>query len=232
MTAQPQPIRPPLIIHEPADVVLALNQIDGLTRDVLLNAVEEGERGRQNCTQNHPVTAGGTMFYFDTVRGLRDQLLPDDWRKKCDGGSELTISPSGNHAIVVASGDQNVGSLTATPRTKRKKGRRTRMAAYDNRLVYQRDLFEISAPDFRALIAERQKNPSMLTHVLLAHRTSEKLVVELSVVAGFDGDGHAAEWAQRIIVGTLPLDGSPRPMYTPSDEPLPDFDVVVSRRSA
>jgi hypothetical protein len=235
MLTQPQPNpRPTIIISEPRDVDRALFEIDGLTRNVLIDAVEEGERGRQNCTEHHPVTAPGTMFYFDTVRALRDFLVPE-WRPKCDGGSELTISPTGKHAIVVACGDANVGSLTSAPRTKRKKGRLTRKAARANLMaLYQGDLFgEFSRADYLALVEERERNPTMLTHMLLAHREGERLVIELSLVSGFDVDGHAAEWAQRIIVGTLPLDGSTRLFDTPvADAPAPEFDVAVSRRSA
>lgn len=234
MQLQPQPTpRRTIVISDPREVELALFQIDGLTRNVLLNAVEEGERGRQNCTEHHPVTAPGTMFYFDTVRALRDFLAPE-WTPKCDGGSELTISPSGKHAIMVANGDGNVGSLTNAPRTKRKKGRLTRKAARANmQALYQVDLFaEVTAADYRAIVQEKQRNPTMLTHVLLAHRQGAELIIELSVVSGFDVEGHAAEWAQRILVGTLPLDGSPRRQDEPVDSPAPEFEVVVSRRSA
>lgn len=222
-----------IVISDPDEVELALFEIDGLTRSVLLNAVEEGERGRQNCTEHHPVTAGGTMFYFDTVRALRDFLAPE-WTSKCDGGSELTISPTGRHAIMVASGDANVGSLTENPRTKRKKGRLTRKAARANSLaLHQVDLFaEITRADYEALVREKQRNPGMLTHVLLAHRDGDRLTVELSLVSGFDEEGHAAEWAQRILVGTLPLDGSSRREVATVDGPTPEIEVVVSRRSA
>lgn len=230
MSPQPQPNQRPLIISEPDEVSAALFEIDGLTREVVLAAVEEGERGRQNCTVNHPVTAPGTMFYFDTVRALRDQLSPD-WKKKCDGGSELTISPSGKHALVVASGDENVGSLTHAPRTKRRKGNRTRRAARANVLALQGDFFEITDADLKAIIEEKRRNATMITHILLAHRTDEKLIVELSVVFGLDGESHASEWAQRIIVGELPLDELPPRRMQPVD-PTPDFDVPVTRRIA
>jgi hypothetical protein len=232
MRIQPRPIRPSLIIHKPPEVVAALLEIDGLKREVLLAAVEEGERARQNCTENHPVTAPGTFFYHETVRGLRDLLRPE-WRAKCDGGSELTISPTGNHAIVVACGDGNVGSLTRDPRTRRKKGRQTKKAIQANwAALVQMELFEISKADREAINEEKRRNPSMMTHILLANRDGDTLIVELSLVSGLDEDGHASQWAQRIIVGSLPLGGSGRPMQLPVEEPAPDFDVVVSRRSA
>lgn len=228
---QPEPIRRPLIISEPAEVDAALLGIEALTRGVLMRAVEEGERGRQNCAENHPVTAAGTMFYFDTVRGLRDALLPD-WSKLCDGGSELTISPSGKNAIVVASGDANVGSLTRSPRTRTKKGNRTRRAARLNLLAWQPDLFDLMTDaDLKAEIARRRQDATRVTHILLAHRTEERLIVELSVVFGLDADDRPSEWAQRIIVGELPLDGSPMPSTEPV-EPTPDFEVTVTRRRA
>lgn len=237
MKPQPQPeqepIRRPLIIDKPHDVEVALSAIEGLTREILLAAVEEGERGRQNCTENHPITAPGTMAYYDTVRALRDQLLPQ-WTKKCDRGSELTISPGGKNAIVVASGDENVGSLTCDPRTRRKKGNSTRRAANVNLLAWQPDLFDLlTDADLSAVIERRREDASRVTHILLVHRTEAKLIVELSVVFGFDEDGHAAEWAQRIIVGELSLDesGEAAPKAEPV-EPAPDFEVMVTRRTA
>jgi hypothetical protein len=236
MTPQPQPqpasIRRPLIIDKPQEVRAALSAIEGLTREILLAAAEEGERGRQNCTENHPITAPGTMAYYDAVRALRDQLLPR-WTKVCDRGSELTISPSGKNAIVVASGDENVGSLKRDPRTRRKKGNSTRRAARGNLLAWQPDLFDLlTDADLAAVIERQREEASRVTHILLVHRTEEKLIVELSVVFGFDEDGHAAEWAQRIIVGELPLDrtGVAEPKPEPV-EPTPDFDIVVTRRT-
>lgn len=228
----PQLSSHPIFITDPTDVDFALSRI-GVDRTILLNAAEEGERARQNCTDNHPVSAGGTEFYLQTVRALRDQLLPD-WSKKCDRGSELTISPDGKYAIVVASGDENVGTTTP-PRTKCRKGRQMRRAASRNvASLNQFDLFPLTRADAAAVVAERERNPSLLTFVLLAHRTDEEVIVELSLVTGMDDNGYPDEWGVRYLVGSLPLHGAPVVDKRADDaaDDDDDFNVPVKRRNA
>jgi hypothetical protein len=74
---------------------------------------------------------------------LRDQLCARGWEQKCESGSELVLSPEKAHAIVVASGDENTGSLTDTPNMKCPKG--TRMDEAANRNEMQMNFLALEA---------------------------------------------------------------------------------------
>ena len=212
----------PLLITEPRSVEARLSEIGGLTPEILHEVALQGEQARSIATENHPVTAGGLMAYFARVCALRDQMLPRQWTKRCDSGSELTISPDGRHVLVVASGDENTGSFTQLPKTKCPKGIKLEEAATLNELQY--DFFIEPTPP-----RPRPDVSGVFTWVLLIGRTEERLSVELALPVALGEDGRASEWVERIILPSIPLtdDGaSLRP------EPGPDFDVGVSRRVA
>jgi hypothetical protein len=48
----------------------------GLSYDILSEAVLEGESARNSCTANDPPCAPGFVAWSNTVRALRDILIP------------------------------------------------------------------------------------------------------------------------------------------------------------
>jgi hypothetical protein len=123
------------------DVRTRLAEIDvGLTIEILHEAALQGELGRASCSENHPRLAGPFNAWADSTRSLRDQLLPVGWTKSDEANYALTISPDYQHALVVASGDENTGSLTFAPKTRSPKGPRTHEVVTRN--AVQLHLFE------------------------------------------------------------------------------------------
>lgn len=222
----------PKVVVRPDEVAARLAEIGGLTHDVLVEAALLGEQARRNCTMNHPVTAPGMMAYFERVRALRDQLLLRGWTAKCAGGSELTISPDGQHAVVVASGDENTGSLSLDPKTKCAKGIRMEEAADRNEA--QLTLFAaLGLQEARAVLALKDENPACFTWIFLVGSEDDKLTLELSLPVGLGEDGRAEAWSERVILTSIPLDGGTRLGVSPfGPEPGPEFDVSVTRRTA
>jgi hypothetical protein len=219
----------PKIISLPHDVAVRLLEIGGLTQDVLREAALLGEQARENCPVSFPVTAPGMLAYFARVGSLRDQLCAYGWEQKCEGGSELVVSPDKAHAIVVASGDVNTGSLTDTPKTKCPKGTRMDEAASRNEM--QMSFFDLLGVEDISVVRQVQE-PGRLTWVLLVARTDKGLAVELSLVGGLGVDGRGEVWLERIVLPITPLDeglGMSMPPRMP--EPGPEFEVSVTRKA-
>lgn len=220
----------PKIVCSTADVDARLRQIGGLNQLVLREAALLGEQARENCPASYPVTAPGMLAYFARVGSLRDQLCGMGWEQKCIGGSELVISPDKAHGIVVASGDENTGSLTETPKTKCPKG--TRMDEAANRNELQMTFFDLLGDSATLPLPNPASEQAMLTWVLLVARTDDELAIELSLVGGLGEDRRGESWLERIILPILPFDGGIAGPLTPrKPEVGPDFEVNVIRKA-
>lgn len=221
----------PKVISAPDEVENRLWEIGRLTTGLLQSVALVGEQARGNCPSNWPVTAPGTLAYFARVGALRDQLKLQGWVGKCLGGAELVVYENGEHAIVVAAGDENTGNDGATPKTKRRKGIRMKEAADINSRQF--DLFTLLDPDAVRLVkAQRDEAPAMLTWVFLVHRGDGVLTLELSLLGDLGPDGRGAFWLERILIQGPPLDGS-AVVDAPDDTgPEPDAEpqVGVHRR--
>lgn len=215
--------------NEPDEIQTRLAAIGGLTVAILHEAATQGELARADCTANHPPLAAAFNAWADTTRSLRDQLLPRGWMKSDEGNYAIVVSPDGQFAVVVASGDENTGSLILPPKTKSPKGPRTYEIVSQN--AVQLHLFEeVSDDEIRAaLIAGTASN--RLTWVLLIGRSDSMLQIELSLPQGIGEDGRPEDWAERIILPSIPLDGQAEAKLR-GPEPGPDFDVDVTRRQA
>lgn len=114
-----------VVLHTSTAVTDRLAML-GLTVDVLRDAVAMGEAARNSCTANDPSIAPGFLAWAKTTRGLRDALAPANWRRSSDGGLEAILSPDGNLAIVVATGDEGTESTDRLRRSIRKGPQRLR----------------------------------------------------------------------------------------------------------
>lgn len=219
----------PKVVTEPDQVSARLAEIGGLTISLLLDVVMQGEMARDNCTANYPVTAGGTFAYHERVRALRDRLLLDGWTKKFFGGSELTITPDGEHAVIVASGDDNTGSESDDPKTRSPKGTRVQEAAAANEA--QTEMFPDLARAERAMIEAREKWPATYTWILLVRRDDEKVDSELSMPTGIDEGRRPAIWAERLILPSFDMGDGDGLRLPRTPEPGLDFDVEITRKT-
>ena len=224
----------PKLVIIPDDVDARLFEIGGLTRSVLTLAGLMGEQARENTPRSFPITAPGTNAYFSRVGSLRDQLRVAGWKGKCVGGSELTITPDEAHAIVVASGDENTASETATPKTKTRKGRCMNDAASENR-GQMHFLSELAVQTRGTVKIAIEDGARWLTWVFLVARAGDKLLMELSLVGGLAGDRRGAYWLERIILPDVPLDyetGINTGTTPRAPAPTPEIVVSVTRKSA
>ena len=97
----------------------------GLDQKELREAVRQGQFAFLNCTENHPPIARGIWAWGETVRALREYLLPKGWRPSEEKNYSRVISPDGRIAIAVCTGDENTGVPNAIPSNKVHKGSST-----------------------------------------------------------------------------------------------------------
>lgn len=201
------------------DVNVRLAEL-GLEHPVLIEALNLANLYRVRTTDHHPKLYRYQIMYGETVAALRDLLVPKGWNKLDDGNYELTINAHRSVAIAVASGDEATGVATRTPSNKSPKGRHTIDAIEINRQV---DMFADLLPPMTV------QESKVETWVLLHHITSTKIQAELSRPNEIDVDGKIIAWSERILLGTIQLDGEAITIEQPQS---PDIDITISRKSA
>src|SRR5580698_10677865 len=93
---------------EPWDVNRRLAEIGkGLDQDVLRYAAERAQAAWAACTPHHPRCFLGIARWAEGNRGLRDKLILHSWQIDDNRGQPLVVSPDGQSAITVLSGDEN-----------------------------------------------------------------------------------------------------------------------------
>ena len=213
------------IIHSDTLAVARRLSEMGLSYGVLANAVTAGYQAASNCTELDPKSYRGLTMWAVTTRHLRMQLLPR-WQRQDDGNFSLTVSPDGQMAIAVATGDIATGVTDLVPTTQSSKGPCTVEAvAANNRQLG----FEFTYPD-----GWTPPSPSPLecgdraTWLLLIHRGDTILRAELSHPLAFDDNTRVCGWRERILL--RPIETGPLDQLELAD-PVPPVEVPIHRRA-
>jgi hypothetical protein len=197
----------------------------GLDPEPLVEVVQRGHIAFVSCTANHPPMYPGLAAWAETVRALREYLIPKGWTRSDENIYSLVIDKTGGVAIAVATGDDGTGRQEVTPTTKAAKGPSTLDAVVANQ--FQLSLFTepqlISAPS-GAPKADEQP----LTWILLIHRARNEVRSELSLPSSMGPDGHIDRWEERIILGAIPLDPDFLEVVPPT---LPGIEIEIKRRA-
>lgn len=195
----------------------------GLETSDLREAVKAAYVARSNCTELDPPYFAGMTTHAVAVRQLRLQLIPKGWVPTDEGNYSRVISPDGDIAIGVATGDEFTGMASQAPATKSPKGARTFEVVAAN----ARQLgFEILFPEGFAL--PEIKNADCTTWLLLMRVVGNEIQSELSHPMNIDDGRRICEWRERILLPSLDFD--PTDQLTLDTDEGVDFDVPVSRR--
>jgi hypothetical protein len=213
-----------VIREQPGDVGRRLAEL-GLEEDTLQDAVRRGQLAYLSCTPNHPPQFPGMSAWAETVCALREVLRPAGWQRSNDGNYSLCLAPAGQMAIAVATGDDGTGRADVTPSTNARKGPRTLDAVAANQLRFSFMDEPVPGRGAPALTTGSRE-----TWVLLIHRADDEVRCELSLPISMDEEGHIDAWIERILLGSIPLDGDLADAV-PAPPPLPDIDVSIRRRA-
>jgi hypothetical protein len=212
-----------IIRVQPQDVHGRLAEL-GLEEEPLRDVVRRGYLAYITCTANHPRMIPGIWAWGETVRALREYLLPLEWCRSEDSNYSVVIDPSGHMAIAVATGDQGTGRANATPTTNCPKGPCTVEAVVANQLQF--GFMESQQPPTAPHTSDQ--HPDRFTWLLLIHRAKEEVRCELSLPASIGSGGHVDGWIERILLGAVPVDGDELDVVPPA---LPDITIDVKRRA-
>ena len=215
---------------EPHDVRNRLAQL-GLKEEWLLNAVRVGQLQRLNCTPHHPPSFPGLSAWADTIKTLRDILVPEGWLTDNPRGLPIVFLKKRRISITVATGDEATGREEFDPCTKCPKGPQTRNNISNNQLkLFPND--ELAHAAFEQTTAKT----GYITWLLLIHsderEQSREVRCELSLPVGMNEEGRVDGWEERIILGSTPFDADTLKVPTDENPPQsPNIIVNVKRRA-
>jgi hypothetical protein len=198
----------------------------GLTIELIERVVRRADAEASMCTALDPPMMEGLTRWGRMNRFLREELIPAGWRFDNPRNLPRTIHPSGEFAIVAATGDELTGLAGLLPATKYLKGDATVQAITVNEQLTLD--FDDSAPGPDDIPVGG--SGEMLTWFMMFHTEEEGFRVELSLPNAIT-DGRITSWAERIILPVFPRDDdrltSP---VTPDRDDLDEVVVEVTRR--
>jgi len=196
----------------------------GLEEESLQDVVRQGYVAFIDCTANHPPLIPAIWAWGETVRALREYLLPIGWNRSDENNYSLVIDPSGRVAIAVATGDEGTGQADAIPSNKAPKGSNTIGAVNVNQLELDLPVESLPAP-----ARPPDRSDARVTWVLLMHRALDEVRCELSLPSSMGTDGHIDGWCERILLSSIPLDDDMAEVIPPPT--TPDISIDVRRRA-
>jgi len=211
----------PVSVYIEAHHVKARLAAMGLSDEPLAHAARRWYLSWVSFTINHPPFAIGIAAWMEAVAALREGLLPLGWTRSDEKNYALVIHPNGSMAINIASGDIGTGIPTANVSNRAPKGVSTADAISVNQVQLELDLPVPDMPHVRG-------DEGPLTWFLLLHRAGSEVRCELSLPSQISADGRITRWQERIMLPSIPLDGTEVEIVAPVG---PDLDIDVKRKA-
>ena len=197
----------------------------GLSTEIFHNGLRPGASRAANRTALALDSTPGTDIYHDGMEQLAQLLYPAGWRLVMVDGQPRLLHPDRVVAFTISSGI-NVGQWNMRmPRTRRK-GKATRLALAPQE-HHPSLLDDLEYESMEELVAAAQNAP---LYFLLVERTVQGngLHLEFSRPSEMTDGGSVNNWADRIPVGFLDLEGDLSVFDNPDDGD--EFDVPVEPR--
>lgn len=189
----------------------------GLTVSMVERVVRRADAETAMCTELDPPILEGMTRWGRTSRFLREELIPLGWTYDNPRNLARTIHPSGEFAIVAATGDEMTGlaGQGRVPTTKYRKG---------DAIVAAVTLNEQLAFDFGDSWEHELAPDELLTWILLFYVDEHEFRAELSLPNHIE-DGLISSWAERVILPPFPR--ALEPLFETDRFEARDGDVVV-----
>lgn len=170
----------------------------GLTVDVVASALGAADRESAHCSDLDPPILEGLLRWGRATRALREQLVPNGWAYDNPNNLARTIHPSGDFAVVLATGDEGTGLPGSGAGPRHARGSATEQAIHANGQL----AFEFGSL-LHLVATGRPAGPDHLqTWFLLYYAEPEHFRAELSLPRGIDR-GRITRWSERILLPPL-----------------------------
>ena len=170
-----------------------------LSMELIAQALRRADAESDTCTALDPPILEGLLRWARATRFLREALIPAGWSQDNPRNLARTIHPSGEFAIVLATGDEWTGRADYQAGPRHARGYATEQAIYANgQLTF----------DFGPLTHVRPSGQlpavgDLRTWFLLFHAEQDVFRTELSLPEAFD-DGRITRWTERILLPDIP----------------------------
>jgi hypothetical protein len=212
------------IYTQPHEIDFRLNRL-GLTRVILDVAMKRGHLARLECTANHPVTSAGFYAWSETVRALRELLIPEGWEISNEANQGLVVHQQRGIKLAVSGGDEFTGIKDNIPTTRSSKGPKMSAAVFLNGWLFP-EMDPYSDDSSRRAVSQD-------LWILLVHWNIQRhrLQSELSKPIEMGDNDRPTVWGERIILphfdGDVSLVGASRDGGPKS----PEIVVEIKRRA-
>lgn len=191
-----------------------------------------GYAARNNATENSPPSTAGNNAYSATVEAIREIFRPQGWERFDKHNICFTINPKFKIAIVVSSGNQDVGIVEGNPKTKNRKGKQTGTYIRDN--LNNLDIFDLENELQQKVNFQEDIFPKFETFVFLYFYDFDKgeIRLELSLPVEMDIKGQVSKWYKRIILNPISFDTEPtfQRQFNVSSSDSQHIDIPIKRR--
>ena len=170
-----------------------------LSMDVIGQALRRADAESDTCSALDPPILEGLLRWARATRFLREALIPAGWSQDNPRNLARTIHPSGEFAVVLATGDEWTGRAEYQAGPRHARGYATEQAIYTNgQLAFDFGPLAHLAPPgrYRGL-------GELRTWFLLFHAEQDVFRLELSLPEAFDG-GRITRWTERILLPDIP----------------------------
>lgn len=209
-----------IVISDPDKAERRLREL-GLTTAILIAALQAGLAAAALCTANHPTNFGGLTLWAEATRWLRENLIPEGWRRDDSYNLPTVVRGDNGMAIAIVRGDEATGNAKGKPTTQYPRGT----------IMIERVELNRVLPGFEHLEAEQDAKETAAhvpTWLLMHRRDGHTFVSELSFPIQINKSGFVEAWGERIILSKIPLDPTRMPVL---DEPPVTEDPPVRRRA-
>jgi hypothetical protein len=196
----------------------------GISTEAVARALRRADAAGEDWSPLDPPILHGLLRWARTTRYLREELVPAGWSFDNPRNLARTIHPSGEFAIVVATGDDHTGRPDAVAAPRHPRGYATEQAVNaNNQLTF----------DFGLLLQAVRAEPTspiggIRTWLLLFSTDEDFFHVEFSLPETYD-DGRITSWTERILLPPIPREAA---AAHPPNDTWPTVDIGAVERHA
>lgn len=171
----------------------------GLSVDVIARALRRADAETLTSTDLDPPIMEGLLRWGRTTRFLREELVGQGWSYDNPRNLARTIHPSGDFAIVVATGDEWTALADHEAGPKHSRGFATEQAIHANGQLS----FEFGSLIQVTRAGQAAGLGGLRTWFLLYYAGEGAFQVELSLPEAIE-NGRITQWTERILLPALP----------------------------